>query len=91
MNEPNEVSTATQDGGADHVGTCAFMVNERQDEVCNKPGVEEVLVRNPFGLYAVWLCRHHKDMHEDFYIEYNRKRRQQLTTSRRRVTQGSRV
>lgn len=74
---------------ADDIGKCAFVVDWDSEEVCNQPGIAEVLVRNKFGLFAVPLCLGHKGEHVRFY----RARNQSAASSdtRRRITQGSRV
>jgi hypothetical protein len=48
-------------------GPCAIIVDEANETLCSKPGYEEILVRNVFGLYAVWLCKEHKESHKTFY------------------------
>jgi hypothetical protein len=54
------------EAGSD-MGTCTLIVNEHTEEVCNRPGEAEILVRNPFGLFATTLCSVHRRMHVEFY------------------------
>lgn len=66
-------------GGKDQkFGPCQLIVGEDDvlDEliICNKPGHDEVLVRNPFGLFIVTLCIECKKDHFDFYQDRKRER-----------------
>lgn len=58
-------------------GPCMRIFEDQaEDEVCNAPGVIEVLVRNPFALFAVTLCIDCKREHHSFYNSNRRPRRQ---------------
>jgi hypothetical protein len=67
-------------------GLCQLIVDSKQrgnELVCGLPGVDEILVRNSFGLYVVVLCSVHKDQHRRFYSKRNgRERRPRRTSSR---------
>lgn len=50
---------------------CAVFVDKELTLVCGDPGVDEVKVRNGFGVYCVALCREHRKLHRQFYNRLN--------------------
>lgn len=74
------------------IGRCALILDEDEEEVCNHPGAEEVLVRNRFGLFAVALCARHKQDHKTYYEENpSRSRRRREARSPRASQSRGRV
>jgi hypothetical protein len=66
-------------------GLCGLVVDDKEkgnELVCGLPGVDEILVRNPFGLFVVVLCRTHKDQHRNFYRALNTRQHRHRRTSR---------
>lgn len=65
-------------------GLCDVVIDARkkkQEIICGRPGVDEILVRNPFGLFAVVLCRDHKAEHSKFYNQLARRQHRPRRTS----------
>lgn len=65
-------------------GLCGLIVDDKQkgnELVCGLPGVDEILVRNSFGLFVVVLCRDHKDQHREFYRRLNSRQNRPRRTS----------
>lgn len=65
-------------------GLCNVVVDatvKKAELVCGRPGVDEILVRNAFGLFVVVLCRPHKEEHSVFYREQARRRHRPRRTS----------
>lgn len=54
------------------IGRCSLVVDEKAETICNTPAVNEVLVRNVFGLYSTHLCAEHFKKHWQFYAERRR-------------------
>ncbi len=68
---------------SEQVGFCAVIVNVEKETVCGAKAESEVLVRNPFGLFACPICPTHSDQHRAFYQE---RRRRHGKFSRRKQT-----
>lgn len=69
--------------------TCIRVVDEAEEIVCGNPGLEEVLVRNRFGLFAVLLCAQCKTEHTEFYKQKRAaKSHAPDGNTRRRITQS---
>lgn len=58
------------------LGYCNLITDATRpgDEVvCGTEAVEEIVVRNKFGLFVVPLCKAHKAEHRKFYDELRRR------------------
>lgn len=66
----------SEDSGLGENRSCAVIVNPRTEEVCEQPAVEEILVRNPFGLFAVPICTSCSRKHRQFYRDNPRRDRE---------------
>lgn len=51
------------------LGRCTRVIDEIDEVICNRPGFDEVLVRNKFALFVATLCEECKLEHEAFYTE----------------------
>ena len=57
--------------------TCYRIVDEDKEVICGRPSVTEVLVRNPFSIFAVPLCAACSKDHREFYSARNQHRNRQ--------------
>lgn len=72
----------------DQVGSCAVIVDEEAESVCGAVASAEVLVRNPFGLFAVPVCFFHESKHRAFYRERRRSHSHHARRKRASSTPG---
>jgi hypothetical protein len=65
VHNPDATLAAQQTMGFCNVVTDARV---RGDEVvCGEPAIDEILVKNSFGLFVVPTCRVHRKEHREFY------------------------
>ncbi len=69
------------------VGRCSLVVDEAAETICNTAATSEVLVRNIFGLYSIYLCAEHFKKHWEFYAT-RRKRKASKTHTEIHSNQG---
>lgn len=80
MTTPESPTTHDPQGKLDEqaeFGLCTLIVDSRErgnELVCGLPAVDEVLVRNSFGLFVAALCGPHKEQHRQFYRKFNSRR-----------------
>ena len=70
------------------LGNCTRIVDEETEEICNRPGFDEVLVRSKFGLFAVPLCKACKIQHYEFYAELRSRSRPSVDSPRISQSRG---
>lgn len=70
------------------LGNCTRVVDETTEEICNRPGFDEVLIRNKFGLFAVPLCEECKILHYQFYAELRSRPRPSVDSPRASQSRG---
>lgn len=64
--------------------SCLVFVDEKNEMVCGQQAVDEILVRNEFGMYCVALCQEHNTKHREFYRALNEGRTRRRSRNRHR-------
>lgn len=58
---------------SDQITPCQVMTDRAGELICNKPGYEEVIIRNKFGFFVASICYGHKIEFDKFFEDLRKK------------------